>query len=291
MMVKNDGVAYVIDSICEGQTIHLGVQHRAMLVFESGEVWSYVSAWDDATMVLKNSLVDWKLGRFIYQTRNIAHGNSRLYCINSWLRSPPEALDAALVLFVAIDRLSVVTPGRLGIRGSAWIGTGSSSPASFERYRLEFSKEGDEDWSLIEDSVRPVDSDELGVWDIADLSAGRYTLRLTVWTRNDDWSKPTHAYPAVRTVTLPMMPPPRRTSRRLSENVQMRRVAPILTMTIRVNLEMTASFARNQVERYTNDFELGLFLRNPPVVDSACGQECHTLHRCIVENGCRASEF
>ena len=215
MMVKNDAKARVIDSVCEGQTIHLGVQHRAELVFEGGEVWSYVSAWDDAVMVLESSVVDWQMGRFIYQTRNIAHGHSRLYCVNSWLRSPPEAFDAALVLFVSVDRMTAVDPDHLEVRGSAWIDAGPSNPASFIRYRLEFKKEDGETWSLIEESSRPVDDDVLGYWDIAALPAGHYTLRLTAWSTDEDSSNPTHDFPAMRTVTLPLNPPPRRPSGRV----------------------------------------------------------------------------
>jgi len=215
MMIKNDAKARVIDSVCEGQTIHLGVQHRGELVFESGEVWSYVSAWDDAMMVLESSVVDWQMGQFIYQTRNIAHGTSRLYCVNSWLRSPPEAFDAALVMFVSVNRMTADGADRLQVRGSAWIDAGPSSLVSFDRYRLEFKKEDGETWSLIEELSRSVDDGLLGSWNITALPAGRYTLRLTVWSSDEDASHPTHDYPAMKTVTLPLNPAPRRPSGRV----------------------------------------------------------------------------
>jgi hypothetical protein len=208
MMVKNDADVRVTDSVCEGQTIHLGVQDRAKLVFEDGQVWSYVSAWNDSLMVLDSSIVDWRMGRYIYQTRNIAHGSSRLFCINSWLRSAPEAFDAAMVLFVAIDRLTGDGAGPLQVTGSAWIDAGPASPASFDRYRLEVRSEDGGSWAVIEESSRQVVDGVLGEWQASALPAGRYILRLTVWVRDDDSAVATQDYPAMKTITLSLDAPP-----------------------------------------------------------------------------------
>ena len=115
MMVKEDSAAHLNNSICEGQTIHLGALHNSFVDFREGEVWSYVSAWDNATMVLRNSAVDYRKGQYIYQTRNIAHDSARLYCLNTTfgyrtdpLESEPEAFDSALVMYLMLEGSSVV---------------------------------------------------------------------------------------------------------------------------------------------------------------------------------------
>ncbi len=102
MVLKESAVGYISNSTCEGQTIHLGAKDNTFLDFTDGEVWSYVSVWDNATVVLRNSLVDYRKCAYQYQTRNIAHNNSRLYCLNTTfgyendpVESEPEALDAA----------------------------------------------------------------------------------------------------------------------------------------------------------------------------------------------------
>jgi hypothetical protein len=76
MMVKDFGRALVTNSICEGQTIHLGAVDNASVYFQDGEVRTHVSAWDRALMVLDGSLVDWRKGQFQYQTRNIAQSSA-----------------------------------------------------------------------------------------------------------------------------------------------------------------------------------------------------------------------
>ena len=132
MMVKDDSRALLTHSICEGQTIHLGAVHDAFIDFRDGEVWSYVSVWDNATMVLRNSLVDYRKGQYCYQTRNIAHNNARLYCLNTIFgyetdpaESEPEAADSALTMVVNLDGPVAVEPGQAAaISGSAWIKTG-----------------------------------------------------------------------------------------------------------------------------------------------------------------------
>jgi hypothetical protein len=77
MMVFGASSAHLTNSTCEGQTIHLGAVDQATVDFERGEVWTYVSAWEDAVMVLRDSLVDFRKGAYQYQTCNIAHQRSR----------------------------------------------------------------------------------------------------------------------------------------------------------------------------------------------------------------------
>jgi hypothetical protein len=53
MMVRENSRAHLTRSVCEGQTIHLGALHDAFVDFQDGEVWTHVSVWDNATMVLQ----------------------------------------------------------------------------------------------------------------------------------------------------------------------------------------------------------------------------------------------
>jgi hypothetical protein len=210
MMVKDDSRALLTNSICEGQTIHLGAVHDAFVDFRDGEVWSYVSVWDNATMVLRNSLVDFRKGEYRYQTRNIAHNNARLYCLNTTFgyeadpaESEPEAADSALAMVLYLDVPAAVKLGRIAdIRGSAWIKTGPLSPVVFDSYVLEVSPEGREQWETIRLSTNPVTEGTLGMWPTAGLPGGRYCLRLTLYVNGDNGTDPTDAYPAEKVVQL-----------------------------------------------------------------------------------------
>jgi hypothetical protein len=201
MVLKDNGKAYLTNSICEGQTIHLGAQHNSFLYFERGEVWSYVSVWDNAVMVLSDSVVDWEKGKFIYQKSNIAHGNSRLYCLNSVLKSKPQAQDSALVMVASITGPNHGEIGeKVSITGSASIDAGPESDTTFSHYTLSWSK--GHDWNLIAASTNPVEEGILGTWDTSELSGGEYQLRLTVWVSNDTGDTPTDEYPVYKMMTL-----------------------------------------------------------------------------------------
>ncbi len=211
MMVKENSRALLSNSICEGQTIHLGALHDAFVDFRDGEVWSYVSVWDNATMILRNSVVDFRKGQYTYQTRNIAHNNGRLYCLNTTfgyetdpLESEPEAVDAALTLFLKLDGPTTAQPGQVvEIRGSAWIKTGPLSPVSFNSYELSVSPEDLTDWQIIENSASPVNNGVLGIWDTFELPSRSYRMRLTLWVDGDAGaSYPTDEYPAEMVIHL-----------------------------------------------------------------------------------------
>ncbi len=202
MVLKDNGRAYLTNSICEGQTIHVGAKDNSFLYFEKGEVWSYVSVWGNAVMVLSDSLVDWEKGEFIYQKLNIAHGNSRLYCLNSVLKSKPEAYDSALVVFASLTGPDTGNISEeISVSGSAWIDTGPESGVTFSRYQLWWTKNGS-DWVLIERSEKEVEDSILGVWNTEGLAPGEYNLQLMIWVDNSGSDNPPDAYPVYRKITL-----------------------------------------------------------------------------------------
>lgn len=202
---------HLSNSICEGQTIHLGALHDAFVDFRDGEVWSYVSVWDNATMILRNSVVDFRKGQYTYQTRNIAHNSGRLYCLNTTFgyetdpsESEPEAADAALTLFLKLDGPTTAKPGQaVDIRGSAWIKTGPLSPVSFHSYELSVTPEGLADWQTIENSAGSVKNGVLGTWDTSQLQSGSYRVRLALWVDGDAGALyPTDEFPAEMVIRL-----------------------------------------------------------------------------------------
>jgi hypothetical protein len=210
MMVKENSRAHLTNSVCEGQTIHLGALHDAFVDFQAGEVWSYVSVWDNAIMVVRDSVVDFRKGQYTYQTRNIAHNNARLYCLNTTFgyeinpsESEPEAFDSALLMYLELEGFSAAELGQiLDIRGSAWIKTGPLSPVTFNSYELAVSPEGNTEWEIIENSVSSIKDGVLGAWHTSGLSAGSYRVRLTLWVDGDTGAYPTDEFPAEMVVQL-----------------------------------------------------------------------------------------
>ena len=210
MMVKDFGRALVTNSICEGQTIHLGAIDDASLYFLDGEVWTHVAAWGRALMVLDGSLVDWNKGQYPYQIRNIAHDRARLYAVNSELVSPPEAMDAALVAFTRIGtfeqrQLDASAWTWTPVMGSAWIATGPASGVVFERWVLAIRGPGHDGWTSFASGTAEVRDSGLG-WLRPALIAepGEYTLRLTLFVRGDDARTPypTWVFPAVKKLVV-----------------------------------------------------------------------------------------
>ena len=201
MMVHDSGTVFATNSICEGQTVHLGVKDDGFVHFKDGEVWSYVSAWQNATLVLENTKVDWTLGDYIYQRRNIAHGGSRLYCLNTDFNEYyPEAVDAALAMYETIDSPTTgdtVGKGVIPIYGSAWTVRGPLSPHSFKLYSLAWAPEGSLDWTPIEVSSAPVEWGILGWWNTSFLPSGMYQLKLTILVNGDQSSHPTYQFPLI----------------------------------------------------------------------------------------------
>jgi hypothetical protein len=210
MMVKENSRAHLSRSVCEGQTIHLGALHDTFVDFQDGEVWTHVSVWDNATMVLRNSVVDFRKGQYRYQTRNIAHNNARLYCLNTTFgyetdpsESEPEAVDGALTMFLKLDGPATAEPGQaVEIRGSAWVKTGPVSPVSFNSYDLSVSSKDSSNWQTIRTSASPVGNGILGSWDTSGLQSGSYRVRLTLRVDGDTGAYPTDEFPAEMVINL-----------------------------------------------------------------------------------------
>jgi len=212
MVVRDESRTFLTDSVCEGQTIHLGAIDDAFIHFDNGEVWTYISVWQNAVMVLSDSLVDWMKGYedhgFIYQTENIAHGDSRLYCLNTFFREQPEAFDSAVVMTAFIDPLDYAkTDETIAVTGSAWIETGPGSAVEFDRYELAWSSSDSAEWTLIHQSQSPIYEGVLGNWDTSGMPQGDYRLRLSIIATNDSHEYPVSDYPAYRTVFVSLKRP------------------------------------------------------------------------------------
>jgi hypothetical protein len=216
MMVIDDARMWITDSICEGQTIHLGALDDAVVYFKGGEVWSYVSTWGNATMILDDALVDHTKAEYLYQYTNIAHQKSRLYAVNSDFVSPaddpggalPRAVDAALVMFARLAGLpDAPAKGWIPIRGEAWVESGPSNFATFARYTLSVRPKGGRLWRQIRQGILPAREQRiLGWWNpsLMGFKAGKYEIALTVEVAGDDpaTERPTHDFPAIREIVL-----------------------------------------------------------------------------------------
>jgi hypothetical protein len=206
MMVKNDARAFLTNSICEGQTIHLGALNNAYVYFKDGEVWTHVSAWNQALMVLDGSLVDHNKAPIPHQIRNIAHNRARLYAINSELVSPPEAMESALVTFARLgtfEQRSLETRAATWteIDGSAWIAKGPQSGVVFDRWVLALRAPGTSEWTDIAHGLHEVRNERLVMLHPALIwRPGEYELRLSLVVRGDEPGTPypTWAFPALK---------------------------------------------------------------------------------------------
>jgi hypothetical protein len=201
MMIHNRGKVFATNSICEGQTVHMGAKDNGFVYFKDGEVWTFVSTWQKATMILENTRVDWTKGDFIYQTRNIAHGRSRLYSLNTTFEGYlPEAVDAALAMYARIEfpaENQTVAKGLIPVYGSAWIKKGLLGAHRFKRYELAYASGGSSDWRLIKISRLPLHSGALGWWNTSALPAGMYQLRLKIFVHGKQERHPTDKFPVI----------------------------------------------------------------------------------------------
>jgi hypothetical protein len=216
MMVTGNSRMWITNSTCEGQTIHLGATDNAVVYFKGGEIWSYASAWNDAAMILEDSLVDHTRTEFLYQYTNIAHQQSRMYAINSDFVSPPEdpdgalprAVDSALVMFVKLPDLSPA-PVRawIPISGQAWIDHGPLNLTRFKMYTLSLRPKGGLVWRQFAKGIFPAKQERRLGWlvpSLLGLTRGTYEIRLTVEVTGDDPATPwpTTAHPAIQEIII-----------------------------------------------------------------------------------------
>ena len=210
MMVKNGARAFVTNSICEGQTIHLGAIDNGYVYFKDGEVWTHVSAWSQALMVLDGSLVDYRKAPIAHQMRNIAHNRARLYALNSELISPPEAMESALVTFARLGNfeereLRTTTGTWTPLAGSAWIVKGPASAVDFDRWILAIRPVGASSWTNFASGTTEVRDGMLAMlWPGLIAKPGEYELRLSILVRGDDPATPhpTWAFPAIKKLVV-----------------------------------------------------------------------------------------
>ncbi len=215
MIFGNNAKSYITNSICEGQTVHIGATDNAYVHWKDGEIWTHVSAWYSATMVLENTIVDWtkqKTPIGIPQP-NLAHNGARLYCLNTeFVDGPdadsepdylPEARDSAVVMYEKIDYPAsgtVVTRGLVNVLGSAWVKVGPNNRflISFSSYELAYQRDGEINWTVFRISTTQIDNvGTLGVWDTRTLPAGTYKLRLKINTTGFPPKDPTGNFPLV----------------------------------------------------------------------------------------------
>lgn len=216
MMVSNNARMLITNSICEGQTIHLGAIDDAVVHFKGGEVWSYASAWDRAVMILEDSLFDYTKAQYLYQYTNIAHQHGRMYAINTDFVSPPEdpdgalprAADAALVMFVKLPDLAPAPASAwVPINGEAWIDSGPSNNSRFKRYTLAVRPKGGIAWRQFAGGIFPARQARRLGWlvpSLLGLKRGVHEIKLAVEVTGDNpltpW--PTDAYPAIKEIFI-----------------------------------------------------------------------------------------
>ncbi len=216
MMVVDNARMWISNSTCEGQTIHLGALDDAVVYFKDGEVWSYASSWNNATMIFEDSLFDHTRAEYLYQYTNIAHQQSRMYAINTDFVSPPEdpegalpqAVDSALVMFVKLPNLSPAPVSAwIPISGQAWIDHGPLNSTRFKAYTLAIRPKGGLAWRQFARGVIPAKQERRLGWlvpSLLGLKRGVYEIRLSVAVAGDDpmtpW--PTTAYPAIKEIII-----------------------------------------------------------------------------------------
>jgi hypothetical protein len=184
MVGKGSSLTYATRSVHDGMTILLGTIDTAVMVYANGVSQAFAATWDRSTLLFLNSAVT---PLRPYQKTNIAHNASNFLCVNSRFVSKPFAMDAAQVLFAAIDSVPPVPQDAdVAVNGGAWVHGGPQSGKHFTKYELSWVRYGRQDWQPGTVSFAQVDSGLLGVWNTRALPPGLYVLRLVVWNNAGD---------------------------------------------------------------------------------------------------------
>ncbi len=194
MIGRGNSETYATNCFHDGATIMLGSGGNACVSFIDGISYSYIVTFENSIFLFVNSSIT---SFWPYQSTNIAHANSYLLAVNSYFEYEPEAMDSALVMFIAIDSLSDNTVGTtVDVLGSAWIDAGPQNPVTFDMFKLLWTPTGDSNWVLIKNSTVQIHHDLLAEWNTSGLSEGNFDLKLTIWDSTGD------SLTAFKTVTL-----------------------------------------------------------------------------------------
>lgn len=181
---KGSSLSLVSRSIHDGMTVMLGTIDSAVMVCSNSASAGFVASFHASTLLLVNSVVT---PLRPYQKTNIAHGSSRLFCVNSRLVSRPFALDSALVMFASIDSVPKSPVGTsIPIRGSAWISAGPSRPVALRDWRLDWRRAVPPTWRPLVSSTTAANDTMLAEWDTQGYNPGQYLIRLVVRTDGVD---------------------------------------------------------------------------------------------------------
>ena len=187
----------VTNTISDGFPSCTSPVDNGFLSFSDGVCRTFSSSWFNAVLLLNNTRFE---PRPDHEVRyNIAHDESYFLAVNcTFIDSlKPYALNAALVMFTAIDSLSEYNVGTsIDVLGSAWIDAGPQNPVTFDCYNLSWSPAGNSVWTLLEESTNQVNSDVLATWNTTGLNIGEYDLRLMI---RDSYGDSLTAY---KTITL-----------------------------------------------------------------------------------------
>ncbi len=144
---------------------------------------------------------------FAYSTQTggitASTGRSVLIIVQSSIAQDPVAYDQSSAWLANIAQPSTCnTDAIVPIIGSAWIDkTDASLLMDFSYFSMDYQKEGDNGWTaLMEKTTKESRNDTLAKWNTQSLTAGKYTLRLTLadtWGNTVEAKKPVVMLPSI----------------------------------------------------------------------------------------------
>ncbi|MCC6690567.1 MAG: T9SS type A sorting domain-containing protein [Bacteroidia bacterium] len=155
------------------------------LAFVNGLVnYSYVRSEKNSVFIVGYSAV----------VKAMSISKSILIIVQTTLLSDPLALEGGVTWYATIDQpAQAYTNSTVNITGSAWIDRGPSSTLmDFKSWRLYYQKQSDTTWTPISpEAGTEVRHNLLGAWNTIGLTAGTYTLRLSL---KSTWGDSVDAY-------------------------------------------------------------------------------------------------